>query len=158
MIKRHLKYSPQNSFFEHKVIISQSLVKDCALINDSLLQGRLFSDLHDGKCRAEYPTPGEAMWEELGESFILLIQIYHCRHAKTQLIPSTTPYNLLNKIQKKFGIRRSDSSQPLCSLSLYKSLSISNLQCPHLFNEKNQTHQTPKNHPALLSPILFYSW
>lgn len=61
MIPHHLKYSPQNSFFGYKVIISQSLVKDRALTNDSLLQGSLFSDLHEGKCSAEHPTAGEAM-------------------------------------------------------------------------------------------------
>lgn len=43
------------------MIISQSLVRDRALTNDSLLQGSFFSDLHEGKCSAEHPTAGEAM-------------------------------------------------------------------------------------------------
>lgn len=157
MVLHHLQPSPQN-YFRSKLMIPQSLMTDHALelihlCNDDSVH--ICMKANSGLSILPLEKHRKKSQENLS-SFLPTFTTVHTPKLNSyhEWLPVTFS---IKSSKKRVWMRRSDSSLSLiCYVSLYKSLSLSNLQCPHLLNEKNKTRQTSKNHPALFHLILFY--
>lgn len=139
MVLHHLQPSPQN-YFRSKVMISQSLMTDHTLelihlCNDDSVH--ICMKTNSGLSILPLEKHGEKS-QENPSSFLPTFTTVHT--PKLNSYHQWLPITFSIKSRKKWVWIRSDSSLSLiCYVSLYKSLSLSNLQCPHLLNEKNKT-------------------